>query len=1033
MGLELNREPMLSDDSWLKKLKELYSDSLAHYGVAYDENPPGRGSGRYPHGSGDRILQHSYDIYSRVQKLRKSGVPNVEIAKSMGFYKTYPNSDTPILDKNGEPQGNTTILRARMSLAKDYIRNDKVMKAKDLREAIDPDTGKFYTHKKIGELLSTDGDIIGESTVRNWFTNEQAEKNSKKTMEAVEALKNRVDSSNSYIDVGRGVELGLQISPDKMKTALSVLKDEGYEVLTVKIPNQSAGNGYFTTMKVLCPPGTTPKDVHDNKDNIKLFQEDVVESLTTRLGIRDPVQVDMSRIKIRYAEDGGTLKDGVIEIRARRDENGNLVPAAEDLSLGNSEKYAQVRIAVENNKYIKGMAVYNTEMDPKYDIIVNSNKSIKDGPDEALKSYKKDKDGNIIFDNPFGTTVWQSEYAPGKLSAVNIVSDIWGKDRHVEGSWDDWSKNLPAQFLAKQSEDLIRQQLQLKIKEKEQEYDEIMSLNNPVVKKQMLKDFGESCDAAAVDLKAASLPNQRVQVLLPLTTIKENEVYNPNYPDGTTLALVRFPHTGPFEIPIVKVNNNVKEAKSFLEDNRGQAKDVIGVNPKTASILSGADFDGDTAIVIPMTRQNSQGEFEKTVNIKGIGNGQHQLPGLVGFNPSAEYPARDGMKVMTKRAKGIEMGVVSNLITDMSLKGGVTDEELERAVKYSMVVIDAEKHKLDYTKAEKDYRIQELKDKYQVNADGKHGVSTLLSRAKSEERVALRQLNYSIDPDTGEKVYKLKSDRFYPETVKVKKLASEEYKAKHPNAKYERDEDGNFVYETYPNGKPVLAKTGKINQRETKSTKMAEVKDAYELLSDNPSNKEILYADFANKMKALGNESRKSYLTVPNLEYSPEARKEYAAEVASLNDKLNRAKMNAPKERVAQALATQIVNEAKQNNPDMDKDDLKRLRGQAVIAARQRTGAQKDRVTFTEREWEAINKGAITNYKLEEILKNADSNQYKALATPRKSKVSAATANRIQALLKAGWTRVEIEKAGYASMDTIKAVENGNYEKESTQ
>lgn len=1024
--------------SWVDKIMELYSrdedadveDSIVdeyfmHYGVGPDDNPPGRGSGRYPQGSGERELQHQYDLYARYRKLKASGISDSEIAKSLGLYLE-DSKGNPLLDENGEPRGSVPKLRAKAQMLKNEVYNDLRSRANELRESVDPDTGKVYTNQKIAEILN----LPNESSVRSLLKNEDAAANRNKTTEAVTKLKELVGDSN-YIDVGRGAELTLGISKDRLNVALEMLKEEGYDVQSIYVNQVGMNNGTKTTILTLCPPGSQPGDAFKNRFDIKPIEDPDGDKTLTLLGMQDPVRVDKSRIDIRFDEDGGTEKDGVIEIRAYRGEDGKLYPVSEDLSLGNA-KYAQVRIAVEGDKYIKGMAVYNTDLPEGVDILVNSNKSKnsitdeKDKYDVALKSMKDDTE------NPFGATVYQSNYiskdGTEKLSAINVVGDVYGVDKHAEGAWDDWSRNLPSQFLGKQSEALIKQQLRLKISEKQQEYDEIMALNNPVVKKQMLLDFADGCDAAAVDLKAAPIAGQRVQVLLPLTTIKENEIYAPNYPTGTTVALVRFPHAGPFETPIVKVNNNNKEAKAFLEDTRGQAKDAIGISSKTAGILSGADFDGDTAIVIPMTRKNSQGEFEKVVNIKGIGNGQEELPGLKGFNPSAAYPEVKGMHYMTKREKGIEMGKVSNLITDMSIKGCEDGEELARAVKYSMVVIDAEKHKLNYKQAEKDYNIEELRNKYQANKDGKHGVSTILSRAGAEVDVDQRKIGYDIDPETGKKIYTLASNRFYDEEVKVRKPASEEYKKEHPNAKYEKDENGNWVYETNPEtGKPVYEKTGKVKERQQKSTRMAEADDAYELVSDNPSPKEIIYADFANKMKAMGNEARKEYLATPGVKVNTEAKKQYANEVASLNKKLNDAKKNAPKERQAQLLATQIINERLRDNPNMEADEKKRLKGQALNGARNRTGAKKQRVKFTEKEWEAVNAGAVSENTLVQLLKNADPDNYKKLATPKSSRISESTATRIQQLLNAGWTREQIQDAGYASMDTITKVASGAY------
>ena len=50
-----------------------------------------------------------------------------------------------------------------------------------------------------------------------------------------------------------------------------------------------------------------------------------------------------------------------------------------------------------------------------------------------------------------------------------------------------------------------------------------------------------------------------------------------------------------------------------------------------------------------------------------------------------------GQKIKIMKNTQTEMGKISNLITDMTLKGA-TQDELARAVRHSMVVIDAEKH-----------------------------------------------------------------------------------------------------------------------------------------------------------------------------------------------------------------------------------------------------------------------------------------------------------------------------------------------------
>ena len=90
--------------------------------------------------------------------------------------------------------------------------------------------------------------------------------------------------------------------------------------------------------------------------------------------------------------------------------------------------------------------------------------------------------------------------------------------------------------------------------------------------------------------------------------------------------------------------------------------------------MSGADFDGDTVVAVPYTKQL---KVDPT------------LKDLESFNPKTAYPKYDGMTVMTNSVKQNEMGKVSNLITDMTIKGANL-EEIARAVKHSMVVIDAE-------------------------------------------------------------------------------------------------------------------------------------------------------------------------------------------------------------------------------------------------------------------------------------------------------------------------------------------------------
>ena len=153
--------------------------------------------------------------------------------------------------------------------------------------------------------------------------------------------------------------------------------------------------------------------------------------------------------------------------------------------------------------------------------------------------------------------------------------------------------------------------------------------------------------------------------------LKDNEVYAPKYENGTKLALIRYPHAGTFEIPILTVNNKHEPAKKLLGNI---ADDAVGINKKVADRLSGADFDGDTVMCIPTHDRQGRVKIVSTP----------ELPGLKGFDPQMAYPERPGMKYMKdpitgKDATQMEMGKISNLITDMTLFGA-PPEDMAKAV-----------------------------------------------------------------------------------------------------------------------------------------------------------------------------------------------------------------------------------------------------------------------------------------------------------------------------------------------------------------
>lgn len=883
-------------------------DDLLHYGM------PKR-SGRYPYGSGKDPHQHTKDFLGRVEELHKQGHSETEIAQALGI--------------------STGQLRKQKSAAKAEQRAILAKTAQSLRD-------KGYSLPEITAKMGYKND----SSIRNLLDADIQERASK-ARNTANFLKERVGESG-MIDVSKGVERYLGVSKEKLQQSLELLKQEGYEVYNRKL-EQVTNKGKFTTMTVLCPPGTEYKEVY------KTEKINGIEKFTSHDGgqtfdtMQYPASMDSKRLAIRYAEDGGIHKDGVVEIRRN-------VP---DLSLGNSH-YAQVRILVDGNKYIKGMAMYSDDLPPGVDVMFNTNKSKKVSKLDVLKNTE-----NNPFDpnNPFGSLIkanGQSYYTDKdgkrKLSLINKRSE--------EGDWDAWSKNLPSQFLAKQNKELIDKQLKLTERDRYAEFDEIMSLTNPTVKRHLLDKFASGCDTAASHLKVAPLPRQRYQVILPITSLKDNEIYAPNFKNGEKVALVRFPHGGIFEIPVLTVNNKHPKAKSIL----GNALDAVGINSKIAEQLSGADFDGDTALVIP-------------TNHKVKISSDKPLRGLVGFDPKDKYPYREGMKLMTKNATQNQMGMVSNLITDMTAKGA-TEDELARAVRHSMVVIDAAKHKLDYKQSEIDNNIAGLKKKYQYRVDenGKvsTGASTLFSRSNADVRVPKTKGSRIINPDTGEVSYKIDPDAYYTD------------------------------------------KKGKERVRTKISTAMMETPDAYTLVSNANNVKEKAYADYANKMKALANRARKEMLATPRLKYSKQAESTYSNEVASLNAKLALAEKNAPKERLAQAIANTNVQAKLEFDKDITKSEEKKIRQQAITIARAQVGAQRHPIDITPREWEAIQAGAISDTKLTKMLNNSNIDKIREYATPRTSKqLSPAKVSKMSAMRSSGYTTDEIASALGVSASTV--------------
>ncbi len=890
------------------------SNILEHYGTK-------RHSGRYPWGSGDNPYQHSGDFLSRVEELKKKGLSEKEILETI-------NNSLPDEYKMGLTEFRTARQKAghdRKALEYDQIRALK-------------DDGLGW--KEIGDKLG-----MSESSVRSKYNNAIGEKASQAEKIAA-TLKEEVDKKG-MIDISEGANQVLGVSESKLDEAAYILEAEyGYQRYGVGI-RQPTNARQQTNITVLAKPEFDQKYAYQHQDQIDSLgdyhSDDGGETFTK---LQRPSSLDSSRVAIRYGDEGGLDKDGVMEIRRG-------VP---DLDLGKSH-YAQVRILVDGDHYLKGMAVYSDDLPDGVDVMFNTNKPSGTPKMKVLKEAKADPD------NPFGAAIkanGQSMYIgdDGKehLSPINKLKE--------EGDWDTMSRNVSSQFLSKQPKKLIENQLNLTVADYKAQYDEIMRYDNPTVKKKLLNDFADTVEGTSMTLKASAFPGQSTKVILPINKIKETEAYCPTYENGTRLALIRYPHAGTFEIPIVTVNNKNVSGKR----NLGAIQDAIGINAKVAERLSGADFDGDTVMAIPVTDK---------VNIKST----RALKALEGFDPKTAYAVPEGnpnnVRLMKKEEKQREMGVISNLITDMTLRGA-DEDELARAVKHSMVVIDAEKHKLDYKRSERENGIPELKQKWQIRVDEEGathygGASTLLSRRKQTVRVPERRGSIRVDKETGEYIYKESGRTF------------------------------------------IDPKTGKERKAEDTVSLISETKDARTLSSGTIQ--ENLYADFSNKLKAMANQARKEAANMKGIQRNPEAAKTYAPEVASLKEKYNNMIANKPKERKAMLIANANIKAKIQEqglDPTIDKKEIKKISSVEMQRARDSVGAsgRKSKVTFTDREWEAVQAGAISDNMLTKFLNSSDSDEIVKRAMPKNVAVmTSAKMSKANAMLRSGYSYAEIAKA----------------------
>lgn len=936
----------IADD--MRKFLGAANDILAHIGIGHDDNPPGRGSGRYAWGSGKTSYQHLDQAWlDKYVELKKSGMKEKDMAKELGALG---------LDRQPSPKE----LRAMHTAAVNKVKGETATKAKKMF-----DDGKTYT--EIAKELGIPVNIAKAYVVGNY----------KRQFDMYERLADSIAdiiSERGIIDIGKGTNELLGLPPEQLATALYILESEGYPRATYDL-HQAGNKDRIMPITVIGPPGTEYKDLV-NPANFNSIEDYTIKTdgETLKKGFIYPESLDSSRLRIRYAEDGGNEKDGVLEIRR----------GMQDFNLG-LNNYSQIRILVDGTHYIKGMAVYADDLPEGVDAIFNTNKS-KDipmmGPDSKNSVLKpiSTEDPN----NPFGSSIkdfdkggqstWTDELGVEHLNVVNKRADA--------GDWDDWSKATPSQFLAKQPQALIENQLNLSIAEKRSELDDILQIPNPTLRKQMLYDFAGTCDTASYKLNAASFPNQSYQVLLPVPSLPENQVFAPNYKEGTQVALIRFPHAGMYEIPILTVNNSNEEAKRVIGLD---APDAIGINHKTASILSGADFDGDTAIVIPITDK---------VHIKNLTvNDIPELKALREFDPHKEYAATPGCKLITTDEQtGKEMGIISNLITDMQVQFAPM-EDLILATKHSMVIIDAKKHGLDYKRSEKENHIAELKAKYQVHEDGTiGGAATLLSRAKNEVRVPKREGGPTID-ENGNLVYRTSKDAFYKDA------------------------------------------SGKEKIRTTKINQMLKAEDAFDLVSPTRSPVEIAYAIYANSLKDLAREARLIYDKTPNLVKNNEAYKVYRGEVDDLMAQVKVLSINAFRERKAQAVANAEtrahMKEWDEKHPDASRTQRSKEKTKfettSIKRARDTYNAHRRTIKMTDRQWEAFNSGAIGVENQKKILKYVDRDDLVKRSLPRNQTTLSPAKQALIRAMATGYTNAEIaERLGVSKSTVVKYLKGGN-------
>ena len=1008
---------------------------LAHYGVSVKDGAPGRGSGRYPLGSGEKPQSHR-NLLGLVNALEDYGIGNADLKTYLeGGYSRH---------LRGAAKEQTGNIKTKEDYIKLYYDALKLQKEGKTTEEIAAHFGFIGAHgapsvslcrrmRQVAKALATkeedaqllkfksqglnnteiaramkekfpEGRWNNGTTVANRIKNAEfgGGKGSELRRVADQLVKELGD--HKFLDIGDGTEIWLGCKKTMKESAVNYLKMLGYTEHSLPLDQFGYGNDTSrkTTFQLLGQPGLTKQDAWFDKEDIATIGSTYDFATDKYVEPQKPAKVDHSRVFIDYTHEdgtGGAELDGLIELR----------PGVKDLSLGNAA-YAQVRINIDDKYYAKGMARYG-DVPEGYDMVFHTNK--KDGAplEKVFKEMKTDWKGDIDWENPFGASIkdtdrlhsvqrtYVDDDGKEKLSAINVVAE--------EGDWAQWGSNVTvaAQVLSKQKNAVAKEQLQLTTQKADQEFKEIDSLTNPVIRQYELANFADNCDVRAKELKAVGFKDQACKVLLPWKEIKDGEIYAPHLENGTEVALVRYPYSGDFETPKLTVNNKYKGPREVI----GNGSDAVGINAYTASLLSGADFDGDTVLVIPL---------DKNPDFK---HGK-PLPGLDGFDDKAEYGIPDEFKVDKKlmqkkknefkrqlyeehpemnkieRAKAVKewekkylhqqekegkvapiskayaynlMGVTTNLIMDMTLRGDAPNEDLEKAVKHSMVLIDAEKHYLDYKRSADENKIKALQREYQPKPDGEGsgGPQTLVTKAKSEVRVPeYEELTSRLTPDSKvAKRYKLT-----PEQI-------DEYNAMWDAGEHVRIPTGKHVYKWSKKEQAFVDK----GPKRVESTWMDETSDAYTLSSGTMM--ESYFAKYANHMKELGKkaraEARALEHNLPGVDKA--AQRLYKDEVKSLKEKIESSRKNIPIERQAQLIANVKMEALRVSNTDWTEDDEKKWRNKLIEQARKKAHSSRERFTITDREWEAIQAHALPSTDVKQLLRHANQDELKQRSRPR--------------------------------------------------